>query len=568
MPVTTQPPPFDRQPAVGDVVSLHARQVGRLVAYLSSSDRHAGAREAEDVAGEAFLEVASTWPSIGNTSSSEVYLFAVAHRIAVTRSHLGRTGHGDALAESMPAFGDQADLARLAVLQDALDQLAAAPRYAVLLREMCGFGPTQAAEVIGLPESTVEMARDDALRTLVPVVESGTLAVHARRGPLSPDDFAALSRVLQHPDGERQAQRRRLAERLASPGRFGTGPLPTGGVPLGRSTTTSGWDNGRSGYPGGHTGGYTGGYVAPSPSTGAFYLEPGWSRTTPLDAPLSQVDLSRTSTPIFDAISAWFATDSGGGGDNWAALDDMGWREANARAAAAPEVAGLSDAGLPRRRPGANAVPSAADVGPNTRTLFGEPQRVDPGQVRHRLGGFQQGVNNARRVRDREREGVAEGTAQAAPEPERPWDPLFDPMPARRAGDGPRGARSAESAGRPAAPATPGTGPTPVSAASSPQPSPSSSPGPSTGPAPVAPAAAPRATQPRDEGAYRSFQRDYLPQLLAALLLEGATPAAAAEVAQEVLEEAYWSWSTLQSPQEWARERALATLRRRQRSGS
>jgi DNA-directed RNA polymerase specialized sigma24 family protein len=529
MPVTTQPPPFDRQPPVGDVASLHSRQVARLVAYLSSSDRHAGARDAEDVAGEAFLEVASTWPSIGNASSAEAYLFACAHRIAVTRSHLGRSGQGDALAESMPAFGDQADLARLAVLQDALDQLPAAPRYAVLLREMCGFPPSQAAEIIGLPETTVELARDDALRTLVPVVESGTMAVHARRGPLSPDDFAALSRVLQHPDAERLAQRRRLAERLAGPARFphGTGPLPTGGVPLGRSTVTSGWDAGR------------GGFSSPSsPLTGGFDLEPGWSRMTPLDAPLSQVDLSSTSTPIFDAISAWFSSDSSHGDSNsWAALDDRGWREANARAAAAPEVAGMSDAGLPKRRPGANAVPSAAQVGPNTRRLFGEPPRVDPGQVRHRLGGFQQGVNDARRLRGRARDGEAAATA----EPERPWDPLFDPMPARRSTDGPRAAVRSES-GR-------GTAPSPAS-----------------GSVPASTGAAKPASGSRDEGAYRTFQREYLPQLLAALLLGGATPPAAAEIAQEVLDEAYWNWSTLKSPEDWARERALSVLARRQRS--
>lgn len=538
MPVTMQPP-FDRQPAVGDVASLHSRQVARVVAYLSSSDRHAGAREAEDVAGEAFLEVASTWPSIGNASSPEVYLFACAHRIAVTRSHLGRSGQGDALAESMPAFGDQADLARLAVLQDGLDQLPAAPRYAVLLREMSGFPPAQAAEIIGLPEGTVEMARDDALRMLVPVVESGTMAVHARRGPLSPDDFAALSRVLQHPDAERLAQRRRLAEQLSGHSRFphGTGPLPTGGVPLGRSTATPGWDTGRGGFasPSGYQ-------SEPSPFTGGFSLSPGWSRVTPLDAPLSTVDLSSTSTPIFDAISAWFSSDSSQGDANsWAALDDRGWREANARAAAAPEVAGLSDSGLPRRRPGANAVPSAAEVGPNARSMFGEPQRLDPGQVRHRLGGFQQGVNNARRLRSGARDAEAAAPPAAAPEPERPWDPLFDPMPARRSGDGRRAAARSESS-RAGEAMSPGSGSLPV------------------------PTGAKPASGGRDEGAYRTFQREYLPQLLAALLLAGATPSSAAEISQEVLDEAYWNWSTLKSPEGWARERALALLAHRQRS--
>jgi DNA-directed RNA polymerase specialized sigma24 family protein len=514
--VTTQPPPYDRQqPVGGDVASLHAQQVARLVAYLSSSDRQAGAREAEDVAGEAFLEVASTWPRIGNCSTPEVYLFACAHRIAVARSHLGRSGRGDALAESMPAFGDQADLARLAVLQDALDQLPAAPRYAVLLREMCGFSPAASAEIIGLPETTVELARDDALRTLVPVVESGTQAVHARRGPLSPDDFAALSRVLQHSDADRVAERRILAERLSGSARGprSAGGEPTDGLPPGRSNAGLSWDGSApSGYP-----------------TGGWSLDPGWSKTTPLDAPLSTVDLSATTTPIFDAISAWFATDSGeGGSESWAALNDRGWREASARAAAEPEVAGVSDAGLPKRRPGANAVPSAAEVGPAMRSMLGEPQRIDAGQVRHRLDSFQQGVNTARQLRGRPSdsgEGLAGSSTAATPEPERPWDPLFDPMPARRASDGERATGHSSGSRQHVA----GT---------------------------------------RDDAAFRTFRNEHLPQLLAALLLEGAQPVVAAELAQEVMDEAYWSWSKLQSPEEWVRERGLALLAHRQQSGA
>jgi DNA-directed RNA polymerase specialized sigma24 family protein len=536
LPVTTQPPPYDRQTASSDVGSLHSRQVARLVAYLSSSDRRAGAREAESVAGEAFREVASVWPRIGNFSSPEVYLFACAHRIAVTRSQLGRARQEDALAESMPAFGDQADLARLAVLQDALDQLPAAPRYAVLLREMCGFSPVQSAEIIGLPETTVELARDDALRALVPVVESGTAAVQARRGPLSPDDFAALNRVLQHPDADRLAERRRLAARLFGQGLPpGTGPLPTGGVPLSRSTTSPGWNgSARSGF----------GASSREPLTGDFYLEPGWSRMTPLDAPLSTVDLLSTSTPIFDAISAWFSSDARErGSDNWEALDDRGWREANARAAAVPEVAGLSEAGLPKRRPGANRVPSAAEVGPGTRRMFEGRQRPDPGQVRHKLDSFQQGVNTARRLRGRlgGSEDGAEASPVSEPETERPWDPLFDPMPARRAGDNPRVPPAAQPSRstRPSAPEQ----------------------------ARVATGSAQQAGAGRDESAFRTFQREYLPQLLAALLLEGAQPVVAAELVQEVFDEAKWNWSTLQSPQKWVWERALALLAHRRLRG-
>jgi DNA-directed RNA polymerase specialized sigma24 family protein len=540
--VTAQPPPHDRQVVSGDVPLLHSRQVARLVAYLASSDRHAGAREAEDVAGEAFLEVASTWPRIGNCSGPEVYLFACAHRIAVTRSHLGRSGQGDALVESMPAFGDQADLARLAVLQDALDQLPAAPRYSVLLREMCGFSSAQSAEIIGLPPTTVEMARDDALRALVPVVESGTAAVHARRGPLSPDDFTALSRVLQHPDAARLAERRRLAARLAGPGRSpGTGSLPTGGMPLGYGSTGTGYGSTGQGWGGSRSGVPASSWT---PTTGNFSLEPGWSKTTPLDGPLSAVDLLSASTPIFDAISAWFSSDSRGRTDHWAALDDLGWREASTRAAAEPEVAGLSDAGLPKRRPGANRVPSAAEVGPGTRSLFGELQRPDPGQVRHKLDSFQQGVNTARRLRGRISDspdgGSGAGSVPGA-QTERPWDPLFDPMPTRRSSDS-------------------------TAAAATAQPSSRSVQQTASEPARATTGSVQQAGGGRDETAFRTFQQEYMPQLLASLLLDGAQPVVAAELAQEVLDEAYWNWSTLQSPQDWARQRALALFAHRRRT--
>jgi hypothetical protein len=67
----------------------------------------------------------------------------------------------------------------------------------------------------------------------------------------------------------------------------------------------------------------------------------------------------------------------------------------------------------------------------------------------------------------------------------------------------------------------------------------------------------------RDDAAFRTFQQEYMPQLLATLLLEGANPVTAAELAQEVFDEAYWSWATLQSPHDWVRERSMALLAHR-----
>lgn len=494
------------RPPASDAVALHAREVERLVAYLGASNRGAGAEEAEEVAAEAFLEVASTWPSTGSFSSPEVYVFACARRIAAARADSGRRRFGDALTESIPPAWDRADVARLRILQDALDQLPAVPRHAVLLREMCGFSPTASAEIIGLPASVVENVRAGALRTLVSAVESGTTAARARSGPLAPGDFAALSRALRQGDAARLTARRQMAERLAAqaPARYpGAAPSPT----------------------------YT-----PGPG---MTLSSGWSppaAQTALDAPLSAVDLSsNVGTPIYDAISAWFASGpSAGRANSWATLDDGGWRAANARAAAAPEVAGTSGAGLPQRRPGANVVPSASDLSaPSPRSMFGEPARVDAGQVRRRLDSYQQGLNNARHRRRRPSEDVA-------------------------------------SSGRPNAFSAFGTDSPRASAAPA-------GPGPSATAAPAAPApqtrrAAAATATPAPEGtpvmgagygkeaAFAAFYRKYLPELLAMLMMDGAPPAVAAEVAQNVLAEAHRVWAELDTPRDWARARAQESL--------
>jgi hypothetical protein len=168
--------------------------------------------------------------------------------------------------------------------------------------------------------------------------------------------------------------------------------------------------------------------------------------------------------------------------------------------------------------------------------MFGDPPRVDAGQVRHRLEGFQQGVNNARRMRGRPQENGTAARSGPPAEPERPWDPLFDPLPARRASD-----------------------PVRPNAAEPPAPPPRSD--------EVAPAPPQAAGQARDDAAFLAFQQQHLPTVLAALLLEDARPVDAAEVAQAAFDEAYWSWSTLHAPQDWTRARALALLAERRRAG-
>jgi hypothetical protein len=82
----------------------------------------------------------------------------------------------------------------------------------------------------------------------------------------------------------------------------------------------------------------------------------------------------------------------------WASLGDQRWLAANARAASAPQTAGDTSAGLPRRQPGANLLPSAAAAAPNTTAPSAPPQRADADTVRGRLGSYQRGISSARQT--------------------------------------------------------------------------------------------------------------------------------------------------------------------------
>ena len=148
-----------------------------------------------------------------------------------------------------------------------------------------------------------------------------------------------------------------------------------------------------------------------------------------------QVPAEPAGTPIFDTVSMWFTADgSPSPGPNrvidlrdaptdrrtpvsaarWSALGDQRWMATNARAAAGPEVSGTTEVGLPRRRPGANLIPSAAAAAPVTapaarpetaarRAPFGGradlPGRADADAVRGRLSSYQRGLTSARRAR-------------------------------------------------------------------------------------------------------------------------------------------------------------------------
>lgn len=179
----------------------------------------------------------------------------------------------------------------------------------------------------------------------------------------------------------------------------------------------------------------------------------------PLIGNLDNMEAESVTTPIFDSISLWFndepthpattapargqepvrtpgdenrfiglqeepttpepapatATPAGSLASRWASLGDQQWLATNARAAAQPEVAGDTSAGLPRREPGANLLPSATAAAPSTSAGTAAPfRRADADTVRGRLGSYQRGVSSARRSRQIPTGGTAAGLFTAA----------------------------------------------------------------------------------------------------------------------------------------------------------
>jgi len=199
--------------------------------------------------------------------------------------------------------------------------------------------------------------------------------------------------------------------------------------------------------------------------------------------------------------------------------------------------------------------------------------------VRNRLDSFQQGVQTARQMRDSFGDEDGGGGNQ-------PWRPSPDvqPLQARRPAvpSGPAGP-----SGGFGIPAGPPSGSVQVAPPSGPmQVGPASGPvqfGPPSGPMPVAehvsspaasgPSSGPLPTSGADgeakrgrEGGFGVFYRDYLPQLLALLMIEGARPGAAAQIAQDAMSEAYREWAQLENPREWTRQVAMSTWSVQRRS--
>jgi hypothetical protein len=146
--------------------------------------------------------------------------------------------------------------------------------------------------------------------------------------------------------------------------------------------------------------------AAPAPPAPAQAPAPQAPAPAPVRTPAAQPPATPAPAPA--AAPAAAAASSS---PRWSALGDQRWIAANARAAAAPEVAGTTEGGLPRRRPGANLLPTASaaapsptrpgGAGPSRTVVPGAGSGADAEAVRGRLGSYQRGLSSARQARRR-----------------------------------------------------------------------------------------------------------------------------------------------------------------------
>jgi len=252
------------------------------------------------------------------------------------------------------------------------------------------------------------------------------LAPPVRRGPGAPlPTRPGFGSPDQGGQDEQPAEPQSYQDPLTTPtGLFRAAPnqgVPTG--PIGQEDNSNGWDEN-----------------LPTELAARAAAAAGYRPSDP-NLPMIGDDFSpdfNDPTPIFDQISVWFTAEpepspavAQSDGDQvidlrsederrpsnrWASLGDQRWLATNARAAAAPDTEGTLETGLPKRRPGANLLPSAATAAANpvppARPAPARPAAADRSQgehdeqnaqeaaiVRGRLGSYQRGLANARKAR-------------------------------------------------------------------------------------------------------------------------------------------------------------------------
>jgi RNA polymerase sigma-70 factor (ECF subfamily) len=123
---------------------FRAHQKEIYVYFLRTvGDRHM----AEDLGQETFARACSGAVFFRGDSSIRTWLFAIARRVLV--DHIRRRGHQPVPTETLDASVSTDPSDRLAIEQ-ALESLPLASREAVVLCDVLGLTPAEAAEIVGL----------------------------------------------------------------------------------------------------------------------------------------------------------------------------------------------------------------------------------------------------------------------------------------------------------------------------------------------------------------------------------------------------------------------------------
>ncbi|HEY3244716.1 MAG TPA: RNA polymerase sigma factor [Phycisphaerae bacterium] len=148
--------------------ALYRRYVQRVWRYGWFCTRSRDA--AEDIVQETFLRVARSLPQFEGRSAFATWLFAVTR--SVTVEHIRRSRREQALAEVppvlrlVPPVGAPIDEDTRGAVREAVAELPAAQRDAIVLCELCGLTIREAAEILAWGESRVKVTLFRARRRL------------------------------------------------------------------------------------------------------------------------------------------------------------------------------------------------------------------------------------------------------------------------------------------------------------------------------------------------------------------------------------------------------------------
>jgi RNA polymerase sigma-70 factor, ECF subfamily len=130
--------------------SSFSRLVNQVFAMIGDRD------EAQDCVQEAFIRAWSQRRKLDRSGSPEAWVRLTAYRMAVSNwRRTMRSRRSPDRAVQSPADQHPPDEARVALMQ-ALDQLPADQRHALVLHHLCDLPVAEVAEVVGAPVGTVK----------------------------------------------------------------------------------------------------------------------------------------------------------------------------------------------------------------------------------------------------------------------------------------------------------------------------------------------------------------------------------------------------------------------------